>query len=372
MYYWTRPCQFLHHRTQLANHTLRAADSPFLSAFLQLAYWAGLEAPLEQDVPEFPADEPLSPVPQGPANSPPRKHRAPQLANVTLTSDTLVVSSVVPAICQLAHEADTGMSTESLFTIDTEKAGAVVREEVLPISAVGVNAPRFEEEDANVIAPHLSVEAEEDSGVITKPSLESLGFDVAQENVSDKTTRFQEEEQLEEGEEDLLAESTDSEWAAIRILMAEEEAPDTQSASSVDLSSESPFDAQGPDGASEIAAAGIDANRTTWGPGHMGTADGDKQSGAGVYESPERTFSGHDVGPFEEEGLAGRALSPGGASGEAMATGEAARNDSKSPRKKGVLSGVASWLKRKSPTKAAAPEEFRSGECRCFSCRVLG
>lgn len=324
----------------------KESSTPFRAS--QVASCAGLEAPLEQDLPDLSDEDPLSPVPQGPANSPPQKHRSPELAHVRMTSDA--VAQVEPG-----HVADPGVSTESLFTLEVENE-ARRSGKGRSVLAASVNTPVFQdEEDGGVNAPRSEeLEAGETRGAY-EPRFEEEELEAEQERGTYER-RFEEEE-LEEGEEDLLAASTDSEWAAIRALMTEEEAPEVESAPVSPAISGSLAGLQAPDGASDrFKPAEADAVMTSWSSGD----EGDAEVEGGVYGSPERTFSDEYFGSHESTGEAEVAYHPEDRKAAEMATNEAVEKGSKSPRKKGVLS----WLKRKSPNKAAAPGEPRSGEFR--------
>ncbi|GAQ87856.1 hypothetical protein KFL_003830050 [Klebsormidium nitens] len=296
----------------------------------EVASCAGLEAPLEQDMPDFADEDPLSPVPQGPTNSPPKKHPSPELAAVNMTSDA--VAHVEPG-----HVADPGVSTESLFTLEVDNE-ALKSETGRSVVTTSVNTPGFSDQGDGSVKSSRPDELE------------------AGETRGSYEPRFQEDE-LEEGEEDLLAASTDSEWAAIRALMTEEEeAPEVDSPPVSKPISGSPTDVQAPHRASEAfglteGAAAV----TSWGPGG---SDGDVEAEGGAYGSPERTFSDEYFGSQESAGEAEVAFYSEdwkAVAREEMATMDVVEKGSKSPRRKGVLSGMSSWLKRKSPTKAAAP-----------------
>jgi hypothetical protein len=175
-------------------------------------------------------------------------------------------------------------------------------------------------------------------------------------------------QELERGDEDLLAASTDSEWAAVRAMMAGEEALENEREPASDQSSGSYQNEQGPDEASDLGVErggelkGVE-NSLTEGL-QMTSAvleepvmvEGESEAEDGSCRSPERTFSGQyeEVanlgGGDNTSGSVRMEVAPGAGMGAAS---RLVRTDSKSP-KKGVLSGVASWLKRKSPTKMKA------------------
>jgi hypothetical protein len=290
---------------------------------------------LEQDIPEFPADEPLSPVPQGPPNSPPKKTR-------TRSSEGAEVTSGYGGMT--LGTADEGRSrhvsefAESFITIgmeDQEQSFVEVRENERPD---GVNASHFEGQEP------------------------------------------------ERGDEDLLAASTDSEWAAVRAMMAGEEALENEREPASDQSSGSYQNEQGPDEASDLGVesggelkggetSAIDGLQLRSAElGDPVVVEGDSEAEDDSCKWPKRTFSRQyeevaDLGDgFETSGSVRMEVASGAGMG---ATSRLVRTDSKSP-KKGVLSGVASWLKRKSPTKMKASGKKLSSGTLTFIRRFEG